>query len=124
MYKQASQLKLRYPTSVGMVSTEQLWDLNQIQLSNSIKAVKKALSKSEGDDELSFLGSEKIVDVENQLRFNVLKDVFLSKKKEAEELSSAAEDKAHNQKIDALIAEKQDGKMREMSIDDLEKLRR
>lgn len=123
MYKQASQLKLRFSTNVGMLSVEQLWDLSQANLSNLIKSVKKVLKKND-DDELSFLEDTKVVDVENQLRFDILKDVYLSKKKESEELRNAADIKAHNQKIDSLIAEKQEGKLREMSIEDLEKLRK
>lgn len=123
MYKQASQLKLRFSTSVGMLSVEQLWDLSQNNLSNLIKSVKKVLKKND-DDELSFLEDTKVVDVENQLRFDILKDIYLSKKKESEELRTAADIKAHNQKIDNLIAEKQEGKLREMSIEDLEKLRK
>ncbi len=123
MYKQASQLKLRLQTNVGLLSVEQLWDLSQNQLSIAIKAVKKVLKKND-DDELSFLEDTKEVDVENQLRFDILKDVYLTKKKEADELRSAADIKVHNQKIDSLIAEKQEGKLREMSIEDLEKLRK
>lgn len=123
LYKKAAQIKLRFATSVGNLSTEQLWDLNQTQLSNAIKAVKKILKKSD-DDELSFLEESKIVDVENQLRFDILKDIYLTKKADSEALRDAAEIKAHNQKIDALIAEKQEGKLREMSIEDLEKLRK
>ncbi len=123
MYKKASQLKLRFLTSVGLLSVEQLWDLSQSQLSNAIKAVKKVLKKND-DDELSFLEDTKEVDVENQLRFDILKDVYLTKKKEAEDLRDAADIKAHNQKIDSLIAEKQEGKLRDMSIGELEKLRK
>jgi len=123
MYKQASQLKLRFLTNVGQLSVEQLWDLSQVQLSNAIKAVKRVLKKTD-DDELSFLEDTKTVDVENQLRFDILKDVYLSKKKEMEDLRNAADIKAHNQKIDALIAEKQGGQLKEMSIADLEKLRK
>jgi len=123
MYKQASQLKLRFNTNVGALTVEQLWDLSQTQLTIAIKAVKKVLKKND-DDELSFLEDTKEVDVENQLRFDILKDVYLTKKRESEELRTAAEVKAHNQKIDALIAEKQDGQLREMSIEELEKLRK
>jgi hypothetical protein len=123
MYKQASQLRLRFLTNVGQLSVEQLWDLSQTQLSNAIKAVKKVLKKND-DDELSFLEDTKEVDVENQLRFDILKDVYLTKKKEADELRNAADIKANNQKIDSLIAEKQEDKLREMSIEDLEKLRK
>lgn len=123
MYKQASQLRLRFSTSVGQLSVEQLWDLSQTQLANFIKVVKKQLNKDD-DDELSFLDNTRTVDIENQLRFDILKDVYLTKKKEMEAKRDAAEIKAHNQKIDALIAEKQEGKLKEMSIEDLEKLRK
>lgn len=121
MFKQASKLQLRFQTNRGLLSTEQLWHLTLTDLSNAIKAVKKVLKKND-DDELSFLEDTKVVDVENQLRFDILKDVYLTKKKENEELRDAAETKAHNQKILSLIAEKKDGQLKEMSIEDLEKL--
>jgi hypothetical protein len=123
MYKQASKLKLRFQTTKGILHAEQLWDLSQTDLSNAIKAVKKVLKKTD-DDELSFLNDATTVDVESQLRFDILKDVYLTKKSESEALRDAATIKAHNQKIDALIAEKQDNKLKDMSIEDLEKLRK
>lgn len=119
MYKQASQLKLRFLTNVGLLTVEQLWDLSQTQLSSAVKAVKKVLKKND-DDELSFLEDTKEVDVENQLRFDILKDVYLTKKKEAEEIRNAADIKAHNQKILTLIAEKKDDSLKGMSIAELE----
>jgi hypothetical protein len=122
MYKQASQLKLRFQTSVGLLSAEQLWGLDKDQLSNAIKAVKKILKKNDNDDELSFLEDTKIVDVENQLRFNILKDVYLTKKKEADELQNAADIKKHNQKILALIAEDEDQELRKLSKEEKLKL--
>lgn len=123
MYKQAAQLGLRIPTSVGPLSVEQLFGLNQTQLSNAIKAVKKVLNKND-DDELSFLEETKVVDVENQLRFDILKDVYMTKKNANEELRTAAEIKAHNAKIDALIAEKQESNLKDLPIEELLKLRK
>lgn len=123
MFKQAAQLKLKFITNKGLLSVEQLFDLSFSELSNSIKAVNKVLKKN-NDDELSFLEDAKIVDVENQLRFDILKDVYQTKKKEAEEIRTAADVKAHNLKIDTLIAEKKDGQMKDMSIEELEKLRK
>lgn len=121
MFKQASKLKLRFQTNRGVLSVEQLWDLTQTDLANAIKAVKKVL-KTGDDDELSFLESTKVVDVENQLRFDILKDVYLTKKKESEESRDAAANKAHNQKILALIAEKQEEGLKGKSIPELEAL--
>ena len=121
MYKQASKLGLRFQTNRGVLSVEQLWQLTQTDLANAIKSVKKVLVK-DNDDDLSFLESTKVVDVENQLRFDILKDVYLTKKKELEESRNAAEVKAYNQKILNLIAEKQEDKLKSMDIADLEKL--
>lgn len=121
MYKEASRLKLRFVTSRGVLSAEQLWDLSQTQLAASIKAVKKVLKKND-DDELSFLEDSKVVDTENQLRFDILKDVYLTKKKDMEDRRNEAEAKAHNQKIMSLIAEKKDESLKSMSVEELEKL--
>ena len=120
-FKEASRLKLRFATPKGNLSTEQLWDLTQTDLSNSIKAVKKVLKKTD-DDELSFLEDSKVVDVENQLRFDILKDVYLVKKKEAEERRDAAANKEQEQKILAIIARKQDGELEGKSIEELQAL--
>ena len=123
MYKKASQLKLRFVTAVGQLSVEQLWELNQPQLASAIKAVKKVLNKND-DNELSFLEDNNVVDEENQLRFDILKDVYVTKQNAVNESKTIAANKAHNKKIDELIAEKQEGKLKEMSIEDLEKLRK
>ena len=121
MFKQASKLKLRFQTNRGLLSMEQLWDLKQNELSDAVKQVKKVLKKGD-DDELSFLEDSKVVDVENQLRFDILKDIYLTKKKEAEELRDQAANKANNEKILAIIADKQEGALKEKSIDELLKL--
>ena len=121
MYKQASKLKLRFTTPKGVLSCEQLWDLSLTDLSNSIKAVKKILKKND-DDELAFLEESKTVDVENQLRFDILKDVYLTKKRENEERQMELERKRQNQKILAIIEEKKESNLRNMSVEDLEKL--
>lgn len=119
MYKQASKLKLRWQTTKGSLSVEQLWELSQTDLANAIKAVKKILKKTD-DDDLLFLDGDKTVDVENQLRFDILKDVYLTKKQENEAIRNAAETKAYNQKILQLIEDKKAAKLGEMTIEQLE----
>lgn len=121
-YKLASQTGLRFNTDKGLLSVEQLWNLNQSQLSNLIKSVKKVLKRDDDDDELSFLTDTKVVDIENQLRFDIAKDVYLTKKKLAEDLREKADKKAFEQKILGLIAEKQEGSLREKSIEELQKM--
>jgi hypothetical protein len=118
MFKQASKLKLRFFTSQGVLSVEQLWDLNLTQLSSAIKSVKKILKNIE-DEELAFLDDTKVVDTENELRFNILKDIYLTKKSENEEAKVIADKKAQNQRILELIVAKEDKALEDKSIDEL-----
>ena len=92
-FKLASQQKLRFATNKGVLSVEQLWDLTQTDLSNLCKSIKKTLKQNDNDDDLSFLIDTSVVDVENQLRFDIAKDVYLTKKKENEEGRNAIEAK-------------------------------
>lgn len=121
MYKEASRLKLRFLTKKGVVSVEQLWELKFVDLADAVKEAKKVLNK-DSDDELSFLDETIKVNREDELRFEILKDVYVSKKKENELRRSEAEDKEHNQKIMALIAEKREDSMKSMTIEELEAL--
>jgi hypothetical protein len=100
------------------LSVEQLWSLNQTQLSNLVKSIKKVLKKD--DDELSFLSDTKTIDIENQLRFDITKDIYLTKKKAAEDLKEKADKKVFEQKILGLIAEKQEDSLRGKSIEELQ----
>lgn len=118
MYKQASKLKLRFQTNKGILSVEQLWDLSQKDLVSSIQAVKKLL-KTNNDDELSFLEDNKVVDVENQLRFDVLKDVYLTIKKEREEARNQVEAKAFNQKILSILEKRKEENLEKLSESEL-----
>ncbi len=121
-FKKASRAKLRINTSQGLLSVEQLWDLSLTKLSTIIKNVKKVLKGSEGDDELSFLDESKTVDKEQQLMFDILKDIYLTKKAELEEERTSAQRKANNEKIMALIHRKQESKLEELSVEELEKM--
>lgn len=118
MYKQAAKLRLRFSTTRGLLSVEQLFELSMTDIANAIKAVKKIL-KTTDDDELAFLESTKTVDVENQLRFNILKDVYLTKKEENEAARVTLENKEFNQKILSIIADKEEDSLKGKSIEEL-----
>lgn len=121
VFREASRLKLRFNTSKGLLSTEQLWDLPQSTLATAIKNVKKALKKDD-DDDLAFLDDTKVINKEDQIAFDVLKEVYQTKKSEMEAIKDKAETKAHNEKIMALIAEKQEESLKSKSLDELQSL--
>ena len=121
MYKQAAILGLRVQTTKGLLSVDQLWTLKLKDLSDSLKALKKNSTKT-SDSELDFLEETTKIDVISELAFEIMKDVYLTKREEAKRVKEDAEVKAYNQKILALIKEKEDGDLREMSKEQLEKL--
>lgn len=122
-FKRASKLGLRILTDKGNLSVEQLWQLNDSDLTSAIRA-HKAVVKEENEDELDFLEDKPRVDSVDKLRFEILKDVYLEKKSDRDSLKTAKEDKAFNAEIDNLIAEKKGEARKSLSIDELEKLRR
>jgi len=122
----ANQQKLRFNTNKGMLNVEQLFDISMADLSAAIKSAHKLLGESSLGDELSFLGSTtvSVANQTEQLRFDVMKEIYQLRKSELDAVREAKEIKAHNEKIDALIAQKQDSELAEKSIEDLIKLRK
>lgn len=117
-FQKATRLKLRVTTPVGNLSVEQLWDLKQNQLAEAIKAYKQEVKK---DDDLDFLSDDSSkVDEKTQLAFDVLKEIYLTKKQEAQDVKTAAEVKAHNARIMELIAQKQNQALESKSLEELQ----
>lgn len=121
-FKLASQTQLRFNTEKGLLSTEQLWSLNLTQLANLIKSIKKVLKATDNDDELSFLTESTTTDTTNQLRFNIVKEIYLDKKKENDTARDEKNIKEHNQKILSLIAQKREADLANKSVEELEAL--
>lgn len=119
-FKLASQTQLRFNTEKGLLSTEQLWSLNLTQLANLIKSIKKVLKATDNDDELSFLTESTITDTTNQLRFDIVKEIYLDKKKENDMARDEKNIKEHNQKILSLIAQKREADLANKSVEELE----
>ena len=62
------------------------------------------------------------VNKDDQLVFNVLKDIYLDKVKELEDSATAKQTKADNEGSMALIAQKQKEDLSKLSVEDLKKL--
>lgn len=118
MYKQAAFLGLRIATSQGSLSVEALTTLKQSQLATLLRNLKKVLKK-DNDDELSFLDDASTVNVEDQLRFDIVKDIYLTKKAENEAIRTETDRKAFEQKILGLIAEKEEDSLKGKSVEEL-----
>lgn len=126
IFKKASKKKLRFSTNRGVLSVEQLWDLSKDEIRQLVIKAREAAKKSSGevtDSELSFLDSpSKIKATDDELRFEILKDIYLTKKSAEEKAQKKAEVKASNKKLLELIARKQDEALEKKSIKELEKM--
>jgi hypothetical protein len=120
-FKLASKLKLRVTTGRGPLSPEQLWDLSLEELDTLAVALEAEHNQS---GRKSFLHRASPKDKIAKLKFDVVLEILATKVEEADEALRAKEDKAHNQKIDQLIAEKKDESLKGLSIKELESMRR
>lgn len=126
IFKKASKKKLRFNTNRGVLSVEQLWDLPKDEIRQLVIKSREAVKKSSGevnDSELSFLDAPvKVKATDDELRFEILKDIYITKKSAEEKAQKKAEARANNKKILELIARKQDEALEKKSIKDLEKM--
>ena len=125
MFEKASRLKLRFDTSKGQLTTEDLWDLPltsttaRVNLDDIARALHKQLKS--GDD-VSFVDTTKKSDAVVQLKFDLVKYVIETKLTENAAKNAAAENSAKKQRIMQILADRQDDSLKTASTDDLMKM--
>ena len=124
LYKKAAQVKLRIQTCKGLLSVEDVWGLSLANLDASIRSLAPLVKKYQTEDsDLDFLSSNSDTKSEEisllELSFEILKDVYITKKEEANAKAKARETKEFNQRIMSLIAEKQENSLKDKSIEEL-----
>lgn len=124
IFEQASRMKLRFDTSVGRVSVEDLWDL-PLSSSNkpNLDAIAVDLNRALKGTEESFVRNVK-KDALLQLKFDIVKHVIDTRVAENAAKTEAAQKQAQRDKLDDLIARKEDAKLEELSVDELKEMRK
>lgn len=112
-------LQLRIATALGALSVEQCWNLTNSHLKTALKDYNKRI-KPQSD--LDFLEQTSAVDEKDQLSFDILKDIYLTKQETEAAKRSEKEREENNQKIMALIARKREEKLNDLSEEDLMKM--
>jgi len=124
IYKQAAQLKLRIPTSVGHLTVEQLFDLpligKALNLTDIAIAIHSILPKSIVSDDLAFLTGTVPTNAEGQLAFDIIKDVIETKQAQAAAQSTAKARETQLKELQNILSEKKGEAKKEMSMEDLE----
>ena len=116
MFKQASKMKLRFATSKGNLSVEDLWDLSLPVLDKLAVSYDEELAKS---PRKSFITNDAPSNTELELKFNIVKEIITDKLKADRE---AAKNKAvEKARLTELLAKKQSEKLESLSEDEIKR---
>lgn len=115
-FKQATREKLRFQTSKGILSVEQLWFLSLSDLDTLAVSLQEAYDKSKGK---SFLDTRTTKDKGLKLQFDVVLEILQDKKDELELAKEISEKNAYNDKIIDAIAKAQENELASKSVKEL-----
>lgn len=124
IFEYATRNKLRFASTRGVLSVEQLWDVplrsrDDFNLDNIAKAANKALKEV---SEESFVEIKKTVEhTMRELSLEIVKYVIDTKIAEEEAAKTRAAKRLEKEKLLDILAEKQDGKLSKLSEEELKK---
>ena len=118
MFEKASRKKLRFVSDKGLLTAEDLWDLNLNQLNTIAKKLNKDLKNAAEEDFLEGAGKE---DTLLKLSFDIVLHVLNTKKEEAEKRKTAAEKKAEKEKLLDMLDKKKNQSLESLSEEELKK---
>ena len=118
IFEYAAKHKLRFPYR-GSITTEDLYDLSPADLDRIYKTLAREAKKNE---EESLLADKKDEDVDLNVKIDIIKHIVTEKLAAIERAKKAAATKMQAEKIRAIIAEKQDAALKEMSPEELNKM--
>ena len=115
MFEYAARNKLRFPYK-GMITAEDLWDLNVRELDSIFKSLNAQVKKAQ---EESLLETKSKEDEVLSMQIDIVKHIVRIKQDEEAARLFAKERKEKKQKLMELINEKQDEDLHSKSIDEL-----
>lgn len=118
MFEVATRKRLRFNFR-GQISVEDLWDLSVENLDSIYRNLKKEEKK---EQEESLLKTRTAADQELDIQIELVKYIVETKLAEQKARVDAKEKKAQKDKILSIIAEKKDAALKDMNVEDLEKM--
>lgn len=123
MFEQASRLKLRFETTMGLLSVEDLWELPLASKRGpNLNDIAIGLYNQTKHDTVSFVEDEQKPSPALQLRFDIVKHIIDVRKLERRAAEDAKDRAEKKQKIMAVMSRKQDGALENMSMEELQGL--
>lgn len=121
MFEMASQFKFRYPWK-GMITTEDLWDLNEGQLDAVYQSLSKELKACQEGDSLFSTKLANLFNKKLTVKIDIVKYIFNCKQQATEFYRMEVERAAKKQHILEVLAAKQENTLQNMSEEDLKKM--
>lgn len=118
-FQKASRLKLRFETSNGVISIEQLWDLKYSTLCDLEERLQLELAKFGETTRRKTTTRNKEKELV-QLRYDIVNYILDVIDTEREEANAKLDAKEHNQKILELINDKKNESLKGKTIEELE----
>lgn len=117
MYKKALRVKLRFSTTKGKLTTEDLFDLSLTDLNNLAIALDKKLSETPRKSFISDIAPDT---QEDELRFNIVKDVINLKLAERNAAQNAKAKAAEKAQLLEILHRKQNEALENLSVAEIE----
>lgn len=118
LFEIATRAKYRFVYK-GVITTEDLWDLDVVQLNDIFKFLKSEQRKATEDSLLAQPTPEDAV-LENKIA--IIRHIVSTKLDEARQADNAKELRDKRQKLMAIMAEKQDAALRAKTPEELQKM--
>lgn len=117
MYKKALRTKLRFSTTKGKLTTEDLFDLSLTDLNNLAITLDKKLSET---PRKSFISDITPDTQEDELRFNIVKDIITLKLVERNAAQNAKAKAAEKAQLLEILHRKQNEALESLSVAEIE----
>lgn len=129
IFEQATRLKLRFLLANGEQTVEQLWDIKPTRRAGKLVDDLADYEEELQDQLAKFSSSNRrrssAKTQEQQLlelRLAIVSHILDVRETEAQEAKTVAANKEHNERIKALIAKKQEDKLGDLSVEELQAL--
>ena len=123
IFEQASRKKLRFETSMGLLTAEDLWDLAlKDHRRANLNDIAVGLHKSIEAASISFVDDEKPADTDLRIKFNIVKHIIDAKKAEMKTALEAHAKAERKQKLLGVLARKEDAALESLTPEEIKAL--
>lgn len=118
VFEQAARIKLRFESSKGLLSSEEVWDLSLTSLDMMAKVVNKRLREAEEESFIPPAHQPRVVS-HDAFRLGILKHIIATKAEERDIARKRAEDRTKLARLKELLAAREDDTFKAMSQEEI-----